>query len=129
MDINEAHGKFDHPCEDLLRQTAKEFNFGELFGMIAFGFQNPKTLNFIEPDPRFGTFSLSTITQDWVLRTIDTKREYEMDTVNPSDHPGFFPDDMSPVVRASLPALEGLYTPKNPSEIILRDNFGSNYGI
>ena len=52
-----------------------------------------------------------------------------MGNINPRDHPGFFPDDMSPELRASLPALEGLYTPKNPSEIILIDNFGSNYGI
>ena len=33
MDINEAHDKFDHPCEDLLRQTAKEFGI-ELTGKL-----------------------------------------------------------------------------------------------
>ena len=48
-----------------------------------------------------------------------------MDTVNPRDYPDFFPSDMTPELRASLPALEGLYTPKNSSEIIMIDNFGS----
>ena len=33
MDINEAHEKFDHPCEDLLRKTAKEFGI-ELTGKL-----------------------------------------------------------------------------------------------
>ena len=49
--------------------------------------------------------------------------------INPRDHPSFFPDDMTPEIRASLPALKGLLTPKNPSEIIIRDNFGSFTGI
>ena len=52
-----------------------------------------------------------------------------METLNPRDHPNFFPKDMSPELRASMPAIDGLYTPKNPSEIIIRDNFDSYAGL
>ena len=52
-----------------------------------------------------------------------------MTSVNPRDHPNYFPEDMSPEMRATLPELRGFLTPKNPNEIIIRDNFGSEYAI
>ena len=57
------------------------------------------------------------------------EKEYEMTCVNPRDHPDYFPKDMSPEMRANLPALRGLLTPKNPNEIIIRDNFSSEFAV
>ena len=63
------------------------------------------------------------ISLDWVKAKVVTEKECEMTSINPIDHPKFFPDSMSPEARAAMPALKGLFTPKDPSEIILRDNF------
>ena len=52
-----------------------------------------------------------------------------METLNPIDHPDFWYDDMSDEFRATLGPMEGCYTPKNPSEIIIKDNFDSEFGI
>ena len=52
-----------------------------------------------------------------------------MTSINPRDHPNYFPEDMTPEMRAILPELKGLLTPKNPNEIIIRDNFSSEYAI
>ena len=49
-------------------------------------------------------------------------------SINPRDHPSYF-SNMSPERRAKMPALTGLFTPKNPNEVIIRDNFGSGSGI
>ena len=48
-----------------------------------------------------------------------------MTSINPRDHPYYFPEGMTPEMRALLPELKGLLTPKNPKEIIIRDNFTS----
>ena len=52
-----------------------------------------------------------------------------MTSINPRDHPNYFPEDMTPKMRANIPELKGLLTPKNPNEIIIRDNFSSEYAI
>ena len=111
------------------RYKAQEFNFGELYGAIAFGFQNPKNLNFVEVDPKYGSLSLHSISQDWIELKITVEKEFEMVTLNPRDHPDYFPKDMSPELRAAFPELTGCYTPKNPSEITIRDNSDSENGI
>ena len=33
------------------RQSAAKFNFAETYGSIAFGFQNPQSLEFVKVDP------------------------------------------------------------------------------
>ena len=60
---------------------------------------------------------------------VTAEKEFEMETLNPRDHPHFWPDDISPELRAAMLEIVGLYTPKNPSEIIIKDNFDSENGI
>ena len=96
-----------------------------MFGAVAFGFQDPNTLNFVELDPRYGTYSLNRFTFSWKTKLLTKDREFEMVELNPRDHPNYYPDTMDPEIRAILPPIKGLHTPKNPDEIVIVDNFAS----
>ena len=78
------------------RQNEAEINFGEAFGSIAFGFQNPKNLSFIELDPRYGTLTLDTTSRNMLQRKMVTVQELEMININLIDHPGYFSETYTP---------------------------------
>ena len=80
---------------------------------FAIGFMNPKTREYIELDPAYGSLTLELVNLHYNTGIFDVIEEIETKHVNNVDHGEFFQDD-SPFKARNLTEIEGLKVPKYP---------------
>ena len=103
------------------RNNDEEYSLGEMSAGLAIGLFNPSNFTYPELEQRMGSIEMQIVSYSFKNAAFEIIENITMATLNKETNPEFFYEG-SPNDRLGLTEVPGLFTPKDPNNVFLRNN-------
>lgn len=98
------------------RDETTDYNFGDMYGSLVYGFFNPKDFAFVKPDPKYGELTYEVISHDWTTQVNNIIVDIDTEPISKENEPKYFLDGIGSAIKS----WEGSNIASDPSQIKVR---------